>query len=127
MDAQTYLIGCRDASDAVPGAEVLGFKAYNLWRMHKLGLRVPQAFVLGTRYCREYFDRGAANEEQLKPMLARLVRELERASALGFGSARKPLLVSVRSGAAVSMPGMLDTILNIGLCDSTVPGLLRLT
>ena len=124
---QVFLVGCRSGDNAGASPDAMGFKAYNLWRMHGVGLKVPQAFVLGTRYCRDYLEHGRTPPADLRETLARYIREVERASGLGFGSSRKPLLVSVRSGAPVSMPGMLDTVLNIGLCDSTVPGLVRLT
>ena len=108
-------------------AEEFGFKAWNLARMARAGLPVPPAFVLGTAFCREYFRRGRKPPAHLGDILAARMRELERATSLGFGSHRRPLLVSVRSGGAVSMPGMLETVLDVGLCEATVPGLLRLT
>lgn len=115
----------------VPGREpdvaTLGFKAYNLWRMARLGLPVPHAIVIGTGYCRDYLAGPGCLPDGLEAALAQQFGGLELATGLKFGSARKPLLVSVRSGAPVSMPGMMDTVLNIGLADSTVPGLLRLT
>jgi len=113
-------------ADASATAAMVGFKAFNLMRMDQLGLPVPPAFVLGTGYCRDFFDRGGAAPAGLRDLLAAQVRELERTTGLGFGSVRRPLCVSVRSGAAVSMPGMMDTILNVGLNDVTVRGLLRL-
>jgi len=112
---------------AEPEATALGFKGYNLWRMARIGLPVPQALVIGTGFCREYLRDRAATAAQLRTLLAAPLRDLESASGLRLGSARKPLLVSVRSGAAVSMPGMMQTVLNVGLCDATVQGLLRLT
>lgn len=121
------LIGCGATATPVVTAESMGFKAYNLWRMKEVGLPVPPAFVLGTRFCQDYYRIHRKPVGGLQELLAARLRDLERATGLGFGSARKPLIVSVRSGAAVSMPGMLDTVLDIGLCDATVPGLLRLT
>ncbi|PWV61031.1 PEP/pyruvate-binding domain-containing protein [Plasticicumulans acidivorans] len=105
----------------------LGFKAANLLRMAQLDLPVPQGFVLGTAGCTAYLADPAAFRPQLQAALERGLTVLEGACQLGFGAARRPLLVSVRSGAPVSMPGMLDTILNVGLCDTALPGLLRLT
>jgi pyruvate,orthophosphate dikinase len=125
---QMFLIGCGATAGPVAATpETMGFKAYNLWRMQRVGMPVPQAFVLGTGFCQEYFRHNRKPVRGLQEVLSSHLRELERASGLGFGSARKPLLVSVRSGAPVSMPGMLETVLDIGLCDATVPGLLRLT
>ena len=121
------LIGCGAGADSDPSPDSIGFKAYNLWRMERAGMPVPQAFVLGTAFCQEFFHRDRKPGAGLRDLLLARVRDLERTSGLSFGSARKPLLLSVRSGAPVSMPGMLETVLDIGICDATVPGLLRLT
>jgi pyruvate,orthophosphate dikinase len=124
-----YLIGCAAppgvSTDGVaPSIEAMGFKAYNLLRMATLGLPVPPAFALGTDHCRDAATRAAAiRPEVWQPGLA----ALERATRLRFGDAQQPLLLSVRSGAPVSMPGMMQTLLNIGLCDTTLPGFLRQT
>ena len=107
--------------------ELAGSKAANLWQMAKLGLKVPPAFVLSTRLCQPINAGDGGAEEQLRQLLAKGIGELERATGRIFGDARVPLLVSVRSGAARSMPGMLDTILNIGMTQETVRGLIRLT
>jgi pyruvate,orthophosphate dikinase len=127
--SEPFLIGCRHvpAAAAVASPDHLGFKAYNLWRMARAGLPVPAAFVLGTDYCRHYLAGGNTAPAGLRELLLAQVRELERATGLGFGSARRPLCVSVRSGAAISMPGMMETILDVGLNDQTARGLLRLT
>lgn len=116
------LIGCgpRAPANEAPPPEAIGFKAHNLARMAALGLPVPPAFVLGTAWC--------ARPEALKPEVWQTaLAALEQASGARFGDARRPLLLSVRSGAPVSMPGMMETLLNIGLCDATAPGLLRAT
>ncbi len=113
------LIGCGpEHVEATP--EAVGFKASNLARMARLGMPVPPAFVIGTAWSAHAQDAGP--ELWSNAMLA-----LEAATGLRFGDARRPLLLSVRSGAAVSMPGMLDTLLNIGLNDQTLRGLIRLT
>jgi len=113
---------------AIPGdASQMGFKAANLACMAGAGLPVPPAFVLGTGWSGlARADPGAARTA-VREVLGEGLRALEGASGLAFGGERKPLLVSVRSGATVSMPGMMDTILNIGLCDRTARGLLRFT
>lgn len=98
----------------------LGFKAWNLARMAALGLPVPPAFVLGTGWC------GRAQEVG-PPLWETALGELQALTGLTLGDSRHPLLLSVRSGAPVSMPGMLETLLNIGLSDATLPGLVRLT
>lgn len=125
-----YLIGCAAAGTATaeasvqPSAQTMGFKAWNLLRMSRLSLPVPPAFVLGTHYCIDPAARAlTSNPELWKGCLL----ALEAATGLRFGDSRRPLLLSVRSGAPVSMPGMMETLLNIGLCDATVAGLLRLT
>lgn len=124
---QVFVIGCGTPGAHAASPDALGFKAYNLWRMERLGMPVPQAFVLGTGLCQAFFRHGREAPPDLRELLLARVRDIERGSGLVFGSARKPLLLSVRSGAAVSMPGMLETVLDIGVCDATVPGLLRLT
>lgn len=106
---------------------MVGFKAANLGRMIRMGLPVPEGFVIGTPWCARYFDARDASREELAGVLQDRIRGIEHASGHVFGDARRPLLVSVRSGAPVSMPGMMDTLLNVGLCDATVRGLLRST
>jgi pyruvate,orthophosphate dikinase len=108
------------------GPEAVGRKAYNLARMADAGLPVPPAFVLPTSWCRALRD-GMADEAEVAAALDAGMARLEEATGLGFGSARRPLLVSVRSGGAVSMPGMLETVLDVGLNAAGVEGLLRLT
>ncbi|MCJ7630475.1 MAG: hypothetical protein MUO50_19030, partial [Longimicrobiales bacterium] len=95
----------------------LGGKGASLAYMRSLGLPVPPGFTISTEVCAEFFDRG----QKLPPGLMGHVKEnlekLEKEMGKGFGANENPLLVSVRSGAAVSMPGMMDTILNLGLND----------
>jgi pyruvate,orthophosphate dikinase len=98
----------------------MGSKAFNLLRMTEIGLPVPPALVIGTHYTK-------SPDECMLPVFTVGLAALEEAAGLTIGDARKPLIVSVRSGAPVSMPGMLETLLNIGLCDQTMPGLLRQT
>lgn len=120
-------IRCGAPSLREPDVATLGFKGYNLWRMARLGLPVPQAIVIGTGHCRDYLKAPHGLPSELESALATQLGALELATGLKLGSARKPLLVSVRSGAPESMPGMMETVLNVGLSDATVPGLLRLT
>ena len=100
--------------------EVMGGKAFNLLEMARLGLPVPAAIVIGTPYT---FDAPSS----LLPLNQWGLPELESATGMILGDERHPMVVSVRSGAPVSMPGMLETLLNVGLCDRTVGGLLRQT
>ncbi|MFZ5486812.1 PEP/pyruvate-binding domain-containing protein [Extensimonas perlucida] len=102
------------------GRESMGSKAWNLLRMAAIGLRVPPALVIGTHYTQ-------APDDCLLPAFSVGVPALEEATGLALGDPRRPLIVSVRSGAPVSMPGMMETLLNVGLCDATLPGLLRQT
>jgi pyruvate,orthophosphate dikinase len=117
---RVYFIGGKQPLPEMATPAALGFKAHNLARMSALGLNVPPAFVIGTGYCAHPQDAGP---ELWRPSLA----ELEALTGLKLGDTRRPLLLSVRSGAPVSMPGMMDTLLNVGLTDATVPGLIRLT
>jgi len=126
-ERRVYLIGVGAALAAGASPEEMGFKAYNLARMAAVGMPVPAAFVLSTPFCHDYFAAKGALPDGFRDLLRGNLRELERMSGLSFGGERRPLLVSVRSGAAVSMPGMLDTVLNVGLNDSTVTGLVRMT
>jgi len=105
------------------GPEQVGNKAWNLMRMAEAGLPVPPAFVLPTDWCRV----RPLDQASLSEALATGIRELEAATGLAFGAARRPLLVSVRSGAALSMPGMLETVLDVGLTPQSVAGLIRAT
>jgi pyruvate, orthophosphate dikinase len=108
-------------------ADLIGAKAANLARMAALGLPVPPAFVLPVRLCTAIIDKDARAESQLREGLKEGIAFLESATAKRFGDHRRPLLVSVRSGAARSMPGMLDTVLNVGCTLPAVQGLIRMT
>ncbi len=106
---------------------LLGGKGAGLAEMTRAGLPVPPGFTITTAACNAYY----ANDRQLPPGLwddvVEHMHELERETGKGFGDAANPLLVSVRSGAAMSMPGMMDTVLNLGLNEETVDGLIALT
>lgn len=112
------------APQAKVGAEEVGNKAWNLMRLAEAGLPVPPAFVLPTSWRRRL---GSSGETALRRTLAEGVARLEAATGLKYGATRRPLLVSVRSGAAVSMPGMMETVLDVGLNGETVEALIRLT
>lgn len=122
-----FRIAPRMGSAVKGDAGVMGNKALEMTRMARMGLPVPAAFVLGTSYCRNWHQERDRNKSSLPAVLQEQMRWLQSATGLGFGDTRKPLLVSVRSGSPVSMPGMMDTLLNIGLCDATCRGLLRMT
>jgi pyruvate, orthophosphate dikinase len=112
------------AAPSKGGLQEVGNKAWNLMLMAQIGLPVPPAFVLPTAWCRHTL---AVNDPVLRDVLAKGIAKLETATGLRFGAKHRPLLVSVRSGAAVSMPGMMETVLDIGLNEETVEGLIRLT
>jgi pyruvate,orthophosphate dikinase len=116
-------------SDDVGSADVLslcGGKGSGLIRMHGLGLPVPEGFVITTEACVSYI-KTAEMPEGLMDEVKKNLRRVEEATGRGFGDPKNPLLVSVRSGAPVSMPGMMDTVLNLGLNDATVRGLAEST
>ncbi|UCF56033.1 MAG: pyruvate, phosphate dikinase, partial [Deltaproteobacteria bacterium] len=108
--------------------KLLGGKGANLCEMTQIGLPVPPGFVISTEACLTHLNQ---KKRGLQPKLIEEVKkamaELEKKTGKGFGDPDNPLLVSVRSGAAMSMPGMMDTILNLGLNDKTVGGLIKLT
>ena len=106
---------------------LLGGKGANLAEMTKLGLPIPQGFTVTTEACTEYNSRGKVLSDEIKEQIDDAIENLEKISGKKFGSLDNPLLVSVRSGARVSMPGMMDTVLNLGLNDETVEALAKAT
>ena len=106
---------------------LLGGKGANLAEMSALGLPVPPGFTLTTSSCVHYFQNNNSFPEGLEGQLEEALAQLEQQTRKQFGAAHNPLLVSVRSGARASMPGMMDTVLNLGLNDETVAGLATLT
>ena len=106
---------------------LLGGKGANLAEMTKIGLPVPPGVIISTQACKDYYKDGQKFPESLKDQIIEHIAYLESVTGKGFGDRDNPLLVSVRSGAAVSMPGMMDTILNLGLNDDTVKGLAKST
>jgi pyruvate,orthophosphate dikinase len=107
--------------------DLLGGKGANLCEMTRLGLPVPAGFVITTETCLEYYQRGRNLPDGLWDSICKHLGEIEDAVGRRFGSDQNPLLVSVRSGSKFSMPGMMDTILNLGLNDETVAGLAATT
>jgi pyruvate,orthophosphate dikinase len=114
----------REAVRVTGGVEEVGNKAWNLMRLAQAGMPVPPAFVLPTAWCHRV---ESTHSPELDKVLAEGIAQLESATRLGFGAVHGPLLVSVRSGAAVSMPGMMETLLDVGLNAVTVDALIRLT
>ena len=103
--------------------DLLGGKGRNLCEMVRLGLPVPPGFVISTQVCRDYLTKQQTIPEGLEESIKENIHLLEQSIGRNFGSTSNPLLVSVRSGARVSMPGMMDTILNLGINDQIVEGL----
>ncbi|MFX1306449.1 MAG: pyruvate, phosphate dikinase, partial [Promethearchaeota archaeon] len=106
---------------------LLGGKGANLAEMTKLGLSIPPGFTITTEACLIYFRNPIQIMEELKPKIMEFLKRLEQKTGKRFGDKRNPLLVSVRSGAPQSMPGMMDTVLNLGLNDESVKGLAEQT
>jgi pyruvate,orthophosphate dikinase len=113
--------------DSGGGRELLGGKGVGLAEMTQLGIPVPDGFTITTEACRAYLAAGEEVPAGLDAEVDEHIAGLEARTGKGFGDARNPLLVSVRSGAAISMPGMMDTILNLGLDDVAVEGLAEST
>jgi pyruvate,orthophosphate dikinase len=112
------------ASDGGDGdRNLLGGKGANLAEMAAIGLPVPPGFTISTSVCALYYDEGESFPQSLREEVAAGIAHIESVTGKRFGDAADPLLVSVRSGARVSMPGMMDTVLNLGLNDATVRGL----
>ena len=107
--------------------DLLGGKGANLAEMTKIGLPVPFGFTVTTEACNRYYEEGKTIGDDIVAAIFEKMEELENVSGKKFGDVENPLLVSVRSGAKISMPGMMDTILNLGLNDETVEGLSALT
>jgi len=116
--------GVSDGDDATRGNKnLLGGKGANLDGMASIGLPVPPGFTITTEMCTRYYAEGQRFPESVRAEVANGVAHIEAVTGKKFGDAADPLLVSVRSGARVSMPGMMDTVLNLGLNDETVVGL----
>ena len=106
---------------------ILGGKGANLAEMTNLGLPIPQGFTISTEACTDYYENGQKVSEEIQTQIFKALEELEGIQGKKFGDTEEPLLVSVRSGARASMPGMMDTILNLGLNDVSVEGFAKKT
>jgi pyruvate, orthophosphate dikinase len=126
MDRMVYRFGRGHADGHRGMKETLGGKGANLAEMTQLGIPVPPGFTIATAACRHFLATGAT-DDRLRRQVLEAVAALEQDAGHRFGDPTDPLLVSVRSGAAVSMPGMMETILNLGLNDATTEGLARRT
>ena len=127
MKKRVYCFGGKTAEGDGSMRELLGGKGANLAEMSKLGMPVPAGFTITTECCAEYYELGGGYTEDLKMEVKAALNATEKQMGKKFGDAKDPLLVSCRSGARSSMPGMMDTILNIGLCSETIPGMIEKT
>lgn len=103
--------------------DILGGKGANLAEMTRIGLPVPPGFTITTKACNDFYRNGEMLSEEIKSQIRFALKQLEKKTGKILGDTQNPLLVSVRSGAAYSMPGMMDTILNLGMNDDTLTGL----
>ena len=124
---RVYRFGGKTAEGDGSMRELLGGKGANLAEMSRLGMPVPAGFTITTECCAEYYQLGGGYSAELKAEVAEALAATEKLMGKKFGDAADPLLVSCRSGARSSMPGMMDTILNIGLCSATLPGMIKKT
>ena len=122
-----YGFGGGSAEGSAAMKDLLGGKGANLAEMSALGLPVPPGFTVTTEACVHYFQNGQSYPQGLEAEVAAGLAKVEAITGKAFGDAGNPLLVSVRSGARASMPGMMDTVLNLGLNDATVEGLAKLS
>ena len=124
---RVYRFGGKTAEGDGSMRELLGGKGANLAEMSRLGMPVPAGFTITTECCAEYYALGGGYSDELKAEVASALAATEQLMGKKFGDENDPLLVSCRSGARSSMPGMMDTILNIGLCSATIPGMIAKT
>ena len=125
---RVYTFGNGKAEGKADMRELLGGKGANLAEMNLIGVPVPPGFTITTEVCTEYYDLGKDKVvELLREDVEKAIANIENLMNSKFGDVENPLLVSVRSGARASMPGMMDTILNLGLNDEVVEGLTRKT
>lgn len=122
-----YFFGAGKADGNASMKDELGGKGANLAEMTSLGLPVPAGFTISTRVCMDFLKQGEKYPNELKAQVDQAIGRMQEIMGAQFASATNPLLVSVRSGARASMPGMMDTVLNLGLNDTTVEGLAKKT
>jgi pyruvate, orthophosphate dikinase len=120
-----YFFGPQGTEGDASMKNTLGGKGANLAEMAKLGLPVPAGFTISTEFCTVFFAEGRKFPQSLRDEVAAALQRTEAAMGMKFGDAENPLLLSCRSGARTSMPGMMETVLNVGLCSATIPGLVK--
>ena len=125
---RVYSFGNKEAEGNGKMRELLGGKGANLAEMNLIGIPVPPGFTITTDVCTEYYKHGKEKIiELLRPEVEKAMKSVESLTGMRFGDKVSPLLVSVRSGARASMPGMMDTILNLGLNDEAVEAVAKRT
>ena len=122
-----YFFGGGKAEGKSAMKQLLGGEGANLAEMSSLGLPVPAGFTITTETCDAYYKLGKKYPKEVLKQVDANIAKIEKLSGKTFGHGKNPLLVSVRSGAAVSMPGMMDTVLNLGLNDNTIQAMIDLT
>ena len=120
-----YFFGPQGTEGDATMKNTLGGKGANLAEMAKLNLPVPAGFTISTDFCTVFFAEGRKFPQSLRDEVAAALQKTEAAMGMKFGDAENPLLLSCRSGARTSMPGMMETVLNVGLCPATIPGLVK--
>ncbi len=124
---RVYTFGNKSAEGKADMKNLLGGKGANLAEMCLLGLPVPAGFTITTDVCTEYYENNCQLPSELMPEVWEAMKKAEDAMGMKYGDKENALLVSCRSGARSSMPGMMDTVLNVGLCSDTIPGLIKKT
>ena len=127
MEKLVYYFGDRQTEGKAEMRDLLGGKGANLAEMCNLGLPVPHGFTISTEVCTYYYNNNKSLPEKLKVEIKKNIKKIENFTKMRFGSNSNPLLLSVRSGSRASMPGMMDTILNLGLNNEAVNGLAQST
>ena len=123
-----YFFGGGSSEGGAGQKQLLGGKGANLAEMASIGVPVPPGFTITTEACQKFYELGKQNLlEKIRPDVEKNLKQIEELTGKTFGQGPNPLLVSVRSGAAISMPGMMDTVLNLGLNDEAVEGLAKKT
>ena len=123
MNKWVYNFGAGNAEGDASHKNLLGGKGANLAEMNNIGIPVPPGLTITTEVCNYYYDNNQEYPKELDDQLNAALKNIENITGMLFGDAKRPLLLSVRSGARASMPGMMDTVLNLGLNDDTVEGL----
>ncbi|MBN2812947.1 MAG: pyruvate, phosphate dikinase, partial [Bacteroidales bacterium] len=124
---RVYTFGAKKAEGKADMKNLLGGKGANLAEMCLLGLPVPAGFTITTEVCTEYYANNHQLPAELMPAVWEAMKKTEETMGMKYGDPDNALLVSCRSGARSSMPGMMDTVLNIGLCSATIPGFIKKT